>query len=366
MRTVSVAANITSRSPYLAALDGLRGVAAVLIVQRHAPDFFGPEIGSTHLGLDMFFCLSGFVVANAYEQRLRSGALTCSNFILLRLIRFWPLYLTATAIMALGVIAKGGDVSDVMLSAVLNAFFIPTPEALSGATALFPILFVAWSLFWEFLFCIIYGILAPRLTLPVLVALLLASFCALCATGVTFGSLNAGFYWSGFWAGGSRMAFAFFAGVLVFRLRPQFTSGNAIGWISVAVLGAVLITPVGPNWRIPFDLAVASLVLPGIIWVASSSHMTRGSAAVLTALGAASYPLYLLHIPAFRFWGVVFQPQGVSVVFQGATLVALLLPFCWAVDRYFDQPLRKAIMRQRPHAPSGFLLKVTPHKASAP
>lgn len=363
MKTVSVATNITSRSPYLAALDGLRGVAAVLIVQRHSPEFFGPELGSTYLGLDMFFCLSGFVVANAYEQRLQNRSMTLSRFILLRLIRFWPLYLTATVIMAFGVIAKGSDAANVLLSAALNAFFIPTPETLSGSPALFPVLFVAWSLFWELLFCIIYGVLAPRLTMHVLIALLLASFCALCVTGVTFGSLNAGFYWSSFWAGGSRMAFAFSAGVLVFRLRPQFTSGNTIGWISVAVLGVVLITPVTPEWRVSFDLAVASLVLPGVIWVASSSEMTHRSAAVLTAMGAASYPLYLLHIPAFRFGEAILEPQGASAIFQGVALVALLLPLCWAVDRYFDLPVRKAIMRHRTRASAGFLLKVTPHKA---
>lgn len=365
MKRAGTAAGVRSRTPFFAALDGMRGIAAVLIIQRHAPDFFGSEIGSTHLGLDMFFCLSGFVVPNAYEQRLQSGSLTFSNFLLLRLIRFLPLYLTATAIMAIGAIAVGRDISVVLASAVLSALFIPTPEALSGIPSIFPLLFVAWSLFWELLICIAYGLIARRLTMPLLVAILLVSFCALVATAMTFGSLNAGFNWPSFWAGGSRITFAFFAGVLCFRLRPRFTSGNTIGCACVAVLALIIMTPASLDWRVPFDVLVVAIALPALTWFASSSEMTGRAAAVFTALGAISYPLYLLHIPVFRIAVTTLEPQGGGAAIQGAILVALLLPFCWAVDRYLDQPARKAIVHRLAQNAVMLSSRITPHKASA-
>ncbi|NJR13661.1 MAG: acyltransferase [Phyllobacteriaceae bacterium] len=66
-------------------LDGMRGVAALAVVERHKPDFlFGTALPASYLAVDLFFMLSGFVIAHAYEQRLRDG-LSVVRFTLLRL-----------------------------------------------------------------------------------------------------------------------------------------------------------------------------------------------------------------------------------------------------------------------------------------
>ncbi|MFE2969348.1 acyltransferase family protein [Streptomyces sp. NPDC059340] len=70
-------------------LHGIRGVAALCIVALHSPRLFGPV--STFLGMavDLFFALSGSVLAHAYETRLRQG-MSPLAFLRQRLVRLCP------------------------------------------------------------------------------------------------------------------------------------------------------------------------------------------------------------------------------------------------------------------------------------
>jgi len=56
-------------------LDGLRGVAAIAVVIFHFMEITIPDpknnfIAHAYLAVDFFFCLSGFVIAYAYDDRL--------------------------------------------------------------------------------------------------------------------------------------------------------------------------------------------------------------------------------------------------------------------------------------------------------
>lgn len=78
-------------------LDGIRGTAALMILVRHAGYYFG-NIGirlskaESYLAVDLFFVLSGFVIAEAYDKRL-AGGLSPTDFMKIRFIRLYPLYL---------------------------------------------------------------------------------------------------------------------------------------------------------------------------------------------------------------------------------------------------------------------------------
>jgi peptidoglycan/LPS O-acetylase OafA/YrhL len=74
------------------ALNGVRGIAALAVLLHHARTLIGDVSVSGYMAVDLFFLLSGFVVAHAYEERLKGG-LTAWKFIKLRLLRFYPLYL---------------------------------------------------------------------------------------------------------------------------------------------------------------------------------------------------------------------------------------------------------------------------------
>ena len=79
-------------------LDGLRGIAALAVVTRHVPDHtFRELLPGSALAVDLFFVLSGFVLAHSYTERLRDemGAM---EFMRIRIIRLYPLYILGTAL----------------------------------------------------------------------------------------------------------------------------------------------------------------------------------------------------------------------------------------------------------------------------
>src|SRR6202030_1461808 len=72
-------------------LDALRGVAALMVALMHASIRWQPKMApSAHLAVDFFFILSGFVVAEAYDARLKSS-MTFGEFALARVMRLWPM-----------------------------------------------------------------------------------------------------------------------------------------------------------------------------------------------------------------------------------------------------------------------------------
>ena len=54
------------------ALDGLRGMAALAVLVLHLPPLSG-FVFHAYLAVDLFFIMSGFVIAHAYEERLLGG-----------------------------------------------------------------------------------------------------------------------------------------------------------------------------------------------------------------------------------------------------------------------------------------------------
>lgn len=147
------------------ALDGMRGLAALLVVIFHADPFFGQLVPGGYLAVDMFFVLSGFVIEHAYGQKLRSR-LGLWMFTKLRLIRFYPLYLVGLAAgvaLELAQIQLGAKnaISYEMLVAqvALALIFVPAFFEIDA----FPINVPAWSLFIELLVNIAYGVTGGRL-----------------------------------------------------------------------------------------------------------------------------------------------------------------------------------------------------------
>lgn len=70
-RAVDGGAGAISRYRRFYALDGLRGVAAFIVVLFHAWPFFGRIAPGGYLAVDVFFALSGFVLAHRYETDFR-------------------------------------------------------------------------------------------------------------------------------------------------------------------------------------------------------------------------------------------------------------------------------------------------------
>ena len=109
-------------------LNGVRGLAAVAVALYHMHSLFKVQfVQSGYLAVDLFFVLSGVVIAHAYGARLSSG-MTPLRFLRARFIRLAPLYLLGTAI---------GLVSDLALPLQFHAERLcPTGEQLQHRLAL--------------------------------------------------------------------------------------------------------------------------------------------------------------------------------------------------------------------------------------
>ena len=88
--------NYQSTKPRYEILDGLRGVAALMVVVFHLSEAFSYDPVFKHLNhgylcVDFFFVLSGFVIGYAYEERMRSGVMNRWDFLKTRLIRLQPM-----------------------------------------------------------------------------------------------------------------------------------------------------------------------------------------------------------------------------------------------------------------------------------
>ena len=69
----------------LLGLDALRGIAAIMVVMFH----LGLPMMGSHLAVDFFFMLSGFVMARTYDERLQTGAMSPLAFMIKRYRRLW-------------------------------------------------------------------------------------------------------------------------------------------------------------------------------------------------------------------------------------------------------------------------------------
>jgi peptidoglycan/LPS O-acetylase OafA/YrhL len=94
----------------IACLDGLRGIAAIVVMEFHFAIFFLPQarlfdlipaLGRAYLAVDLFFILSGFVMAHVYGKALASSwREEWPAFAIARFARLYPLFAVSTIAMA--------------------------------------------------------------------------------------------------------------------------------------------------------------------------------------------------------------------------------------------------------------------------
>lgn len=223
-------------------LDGLRGVAAVLVVAFHILEIFSNGdhskqiINHGYLAVDFFFLLSGYVIAHAYDHRW--GTMTLSGFFKRRLVRLHPMIIVGMLIGAVcfyfGVspmfpAIESTPVWKMVLVMVIGFTLLPVTKGLDirGWSEMHPLNGPAWSLFFEYVANIVYALFLRKvsnLALSVLVliaAVVLVHFAVTNEHGDIIGgwSLDAEQLRIGF----TRVAFPFLAGML---LRRAVSPGN--------------------------------------------------------------------------------------------------------------------------------------------
>src|SRR5215469_14511443 len=182
----------TQSRPHFAVLDGLRGVAAIGVVTFHFMEmviwnYSKLWIGHGFLAVDFFFCLSGFVMGYAYDDRI--AAMGLGGFLKSRLIRLHPLVVLGSV---LGLIAfyanpfgviPGYGHGRIALIFAASLLMIPFGVMKERVYNLFTLNAPAWSLFWEYVANLAFALVLFRIRRRFLAVLTVAAAVVLCWVG---------------------------------------------------------------------------------------------------------------------------------------------------------------------------------------
>ena len=368
------------------ALDGLRGVAAMMVMLFHLFESYSPLteqrfVNHGYMGVDFFFVLSGFVIGYAYDDRWNS--MTTIGFFKRRLVRLHPMAIAGTVLGACvfylsspySPIVLESPLWKVALCFVMGLLLLPCGSGLDirgwGATNSFntPL----WTLSMEYVGNILYALLFRRL--PKAALALLCAGCAFFTLDLALGWDVFGFFPEGVRysvAGGwvldsqgvymafARLLYPFLCGLLLSRiLACRSTQNNPSGsplrlkfgflWASLMLIAIFASPCIGGGACLANGIYQAASILlffPLIVLVgAGGTIQTTFGKRLCKWLGDISYPLYVTHYPL-----VLLQLSWIEVnpdaplhahIFVAAGVAILAVLIAWGLFKAYDQPLRR-------------------------
>jgi peptidoglycan/LPS O-acetylase OafA/YrhL len=338
-------------------LDGLRGIAAVAVVFFHfmeiaIPDYSKSFISHAYLAVDFFFCLSGFVIAYAYDQRMEK--LGVVKFLKLRLIRLHPLVIIGSVI---GLLAFAFDPYNNLFEAysgkaalmfLTSCFMIPYPLVHERYFNLFHLNPPTWSLFWEYVANAAYALLLVRLKNKVLWVLTIIAGMALCYEAHKSGYLGVGWGGDNITGGGIRVGFSFLAGMLIYR--SGWIINSRLGFTAIgAFLLLIFMLPFSEKTNPIVDPFIVILIFPLLVTLGAGARLKPVLERVCRLSGEISYPLYMIHYPfiwLFMSWVEASKPPLNQMAVVIAADIPLLIAFAYAVLKWVDMPIRQCLKRK--------------------
>ena len=365
--------------PHYHLLDGLRGVAALMVIWYHVFEGYAFAGGTTidtfnhgYLAVDFFFILSGFVIGYAYDDRWGKN-FTMKDFIKRRLIRLHPMVIMGAVVGAITFYIQGSvqwdgthiGISMVMLSLLCTIFFIPAMPGVGyevrGNGEMFPLNGPCWSLFFEYIGNILYALFIRRLSnkaLTIVVVLLgvaLASFAIFNVSG--YGNIGVGWTLDGvnFIGGLLRMLFPFSMGMLLSRnFKPMKLRGAF--WICTLIMIALFAVPYLEGTESIctngiYEAFCIIIAFPILLRIGASGTTTdKKSTQICKFLGDISYPIYVIHYPfmyLFYAWLIKNQLFTLGETWQVALCVyAWNILFAYLCLKLYDEPVRKYLAKR--------------------
>lgn len=373
--STNVSSTTWATKPHYDILDGLRGVAALVVLCYHLFEAiaFAPLNSTTpeqqlyhgFIAVDFFFILSGFVMGYAYDERWQH--MSVGNFFRRRLIRLHPMVVMGVLVGVACFFIQGSTKWDgtavslplILLCTLLSLFLLPTPTALEvrGNTEAFPLNGPHWSLFLEYIGSILYALLLRRMPTRVLKVWVAVCAVLLLAFSLFMGENTIGYGWSSqpinLFGGLLRLSFGYPAGLLLARLyrhRMPSMLSRPVFLISTLVLLVLFLVPGLGSLSCFYQVLCVCVAFPLIVWYAARGSLTGTWLRVARFLGRISYPLYAVHYPLvylYIHWIQTQNPEGMAVwVAPLVVLVAnvLLATVCML---FYDEPLRRWLLSSR-------------------
>lgn len=321
---------------HLPIVQVLRFLAALLVVGVHLP-----PIATGSFGVDLFFVISGFIMAHTTADRPVNAAAFLRN----RLLRVAPLYWAVTlAVFAAAAVQPnwGGATTADPGHLAMSLAFLPFDKNGAGHA---PVHFVGWTLNLEMLFYVIFAFaLLFRRRLAACALLLAATYVtALLAYHLT------GAFIANAWA--TPMLFEFALGIAVW----MSTTGRGNRTDRLVLIAVVLFglgaASLSGEWRLLHSGLPAAICL----WFLVRTCGTRPMPRVLVALGDASYALYLTHPLVIKAAEVTFDPWSHAVL--ATTVITLVcLAISWLIFVFVERPMTRRL-RAAVSAPDRTALK---------
>jgi len=326
-----------SRPDYIPSLDGLRGVAALLVVGAHIGFIF--PITAPHLvsmgdeAVGLFFALSGFLMAHLYGSRpvTRENVL---DFLVSRFARIYPVYLAAVVLVA-------------MLSSVQNLDFV---QPIAGGADFVRHVFllgssgVFWSIPPEIQFYLLFPVLWLCLAQPqrysgmivgLTVVVVVDGLVELPGPGILLVS---------------KLPYFLF-GALAGMMHSYWSSWipSTLTGISTLFLLAVFFTyrHIFPGFSPEFwslQSAVAAAVIVGLVARQPPIAADVLAAAPVRFLGKISFSLYLFHVPIMFLARLTFDASVPEPALIVATLFVAVAG-AWFIHETIEAPGRRLLVR---------------------
>ena len=367
-------------------LDGLRGVAALMVIVFHCFETYIPVFGTQivnhgYLAVDFFFVLSGFVIGYAYDDRW--DRMTTWGFFKRRLTRLHPMVIAGTLVGAAMFFFAGAAFPQtlqnpgwkVALCFVMGLLMIPCGMGLDirGWGEMNSFNGPNWSLTFEYCGNILYAFILRRL--PKIALGVLCVVCAFFTLDLTMGWDVLGFFPDGpqytviggwsltgqqLYIGFTRLLYPFLCGLLISRILPgHMTDANPSGspihlkggfwWCSLALVVLFSVPCIGGKTGITDGIyqAVCILLLFPLIVLTGSGSVTKGkkSTAVCKWLGDISYPLYITHYP-FMYMQMSWVAEHGDAplwmhIMMNAGVVFISILLAYGLLKVYDVPVRE-------------------------
>lgn len=310
---------------------------------------------SGYLAVDIFFVLSGFVLADAYGRKLVTGELSPAEFAVKRLRRFYPLYLAGLILGLVKVVSQHAtgsenalDVSTTFSAIIPALLFLPAIGP--GFPNIAPLNVPGWSLLYEFWINVVWASIARRFGIPVqLITLLLAGVVFATCT-IIVGNANLGPTANGVVGGIARTIFSFTAGLLIHRTRPVVRrSGVMLPLFMLFAVFCLLFVEATPAWRVSYDLTVALFVSPLLVFGAARIDPVPAVRPFFAWLGTISFPLYAIHAPLIAMGIFAVRKMHLMPALGGIALLSGMLMAAWLAS-FMDNWLQRRMQRQPPGA----------------
>ncbi len=357
---------LTSK-PHYEILDGLRGVAALMVVafhifEAHTPNRFEQIINHGYLAVDFFFVLSGFVVSYAYDDRW--GKMNFSSFLKRRVTRLQPMVIMGMIVGAALFYFQDSvmwptihevPVWKVIVYMLIGFTMIPLPTSMDirGWHEMYPLDGPGWTLFFEYIANILYGLFIRRFSNTALAILVFAGGCALVhlTTTGTNGDVIGG--WSldpdQLLIGFTRLTYPFFAGLLLHRLGKVLHIKNAFTWCSLLIIAVLVIPRIGDAehlWMNGLYDSFSIIVIFPLVVLMGAGGVVKGKFATRLCkfFGDISYPIYITHYPIIYVYTAWVYDKKVPLkdAFPMSVLAFLsCITLAWVCLKFYDEPVRR-------------------------